>query len=84
MLDFQNRRQGHVVSKIPPKVPKVREFAEITMQDGVSMAGYVFVEATLRIQDLLNGPNHFFPFISETGEIQLINKAHVIRVRPAD
>ena len=31
------------------KVPKVREYAEITLTNGGVLTGYVFVEATSRI-----------------------------------
>ena len=37
------------------KIPKVREYAELTLTDGTVLSGYVFVDATARIQDLLNG-----------------------------
>lgn len=84
MLEFSNRRSGHQIAKEPPRIPKVREFAEVTMRDGAVLTGYVFVEATARIQDLLNGNNPFFPFVDEHQHIHLINKHHVIRVRPSD
>ena len=67
-----------------PKVPKVREYAEITMNDGKVLSGYVFVEATSRIQDLLNNDIAFMPFIDEEERIHLLNKAAIIRVRPFD
>jgi hypothetical protein len=67
-----------------PKVPKVREYAQVTMTDGTRMMGYVFVEATMRIQDLLNGPAQFIPFIDEDDTILLLNKAAIAQVRPYD
>jgi len=67
-----------------PKIPKVREHAEITLADGTFLKGYVFVEATSRIQDLLNEPNDFFPFIDDQEVVHLINKRHVARVKPFD
>jgi hypothetical protein len=36
------------------KIPKVSEYAELTLTDGTVLSGYVFVDATARIQDLLN------------------------------
>jgi len=66
------------------KVPKVREAAEITLVDGDVMVGYVFVEATARIQDVLNSSIPFFPFIDENDQLHLINKNAVARVRPFD
>ena len=67
-----------------PKIPKVREHAEIVLADGTTMKGHVFVEATMRIQDLLNGPNAFFPFVDEEDIVRLVNKRHVAYVRPFD
>jgi hypothetical protein len=57
-----------------PKVPKVRVRADVTLQDGSQMSGQVFVEATTRIQDLLNAPEPFFPFVDADGIVHLINK----------
>ena len=67
-----------------PRVPKVREYAEIKLEDGQVLTGHVFIDATMRIQDLLNGGERFFPFVDEDNEVHLINKAAVIRVRPFD
>jgi hypothetical protein len=66
------------------RVPKVREYAEITLMDGSTLTGYVFVDATARIQDLLNGPNAFFPFVDQSERIMLLNKASIMHVRPHD
>jgi len=51
---------------IQQKIPKVREYAETTLTDGTVMNGYVFVDATARIQDLLSGSAPFMPFIDST------------------
>ena len=67
-----------------PVIPKIKEFAELTLDDGVVLKGYVFVDATARIQDLLNDPTPFFPFIDETDNIHLINKSVIVRARPYD
>lgn len=69
---------------IAPRVPKIREYAEIVLSDGVLLTGYVFVEATARIQDLLNDSAPFMPFVDDTETVHLINKAAVVRVRPFD
>ena len=66
------------------KVPKVREYAEITLTNGGVLTGYVFVEATSRIQDLLNEKPAFFPFIDKEERIHLINKHMIVHVRPFD
>ena len=66
------------------KIPKVREHAQLTMIDGAVLTGYVFVEATSRIQDVLNSDTQFIPFIDDTEEILLLNKASILKVRPFD
>ena len=66
------------------KIPKVRENAHLTMTDGAVLTGYVFVEATSRIQDVLNSDTQFIPFIDDSEEILLLNKASIMKVRPFD
>ncbi len=66
------------------KVPKVREYAEITLTDGTVLTGYVFVEASSRIQDLLNEQPAFFPFVDKEERIHLLNKQMIVHVRPFD
>lgn len=67
-----------------PKIPKVREYVELTMGDGTILKGHVFIEATSRVQDLLNSELRFFPFIDEGERIHLINKEWVRIARPYD
>lgn len=67
-----------------PKIPKIRQYAQLRLTDGTEMTGYVFVEATMRIQDLLNGPQPFIPFIDEDDTILLINKTAIVQLRPFD
>ena len=61
------------------KIPKVREHAQLTMIDGAVLTGYVFVEATSRIQDVLNSDTQFIPFIDDTEEILLLNKGLILK-----
>lgn len=74
----------HRPAPIVPRIPKIREYAEILLSDGVVMTGYVFVEATARIQDLLNDSAPFMPFVDDTETVHLINKAAIVRLRPFD
>ncbi|MBZ0325488.1 MAG: hypothetical protein K8F57_04755 [Alphaproteobacteria bacterium] len=71
-----------------PKVPKIKEYVELTLTGGEVMRGYMFMEVTSRIQDVLNGENRFFPFVDQTTgdkeEVILINKDSVGRVTPHD
>ena len=50
------------------------------------MTGYMFIEATSRIQDILNDDKPYFAFAGEGEDdgVVLINKAAVVRVRPFD
>ncbi len=66
------------------KIPKVREYAEVTLTNGAMLTGYVFVDATSRIQDLLNEWPDFFPFIDKDERIHLLNKNQILHVRPFD
>ncbi len=54
------------------------------MSDGSVMTGYVFVEATSRIQDVLNSATQFIPFVDENEVILLLNKASISHLRPFD
>ncbi|MEH6754967.1 MAG: hypothetical protein V7788_12450 [Alphaproteobacteria bacterium] len=67
-----------------PKVPKVRVHADVSLQDGTQFRGQVFVEATSRIQDVMNSPEPFFPFVDEGGTVHLINKSSVVQLTPHD
>lgn len=67
-----------------PQIPKVRVRAQVTMTSGLNLDGHVFIEATSRIQDMLNAEEPFFPFIDADGELHLINKMSVVQVRPHD
>ena len=66
------------------KVPKVREYDELKLSDGTVLSGYVFVDATARIQDLLNDEAAFMPFIDQDETIHLLNKAAIVKIRPFD
>jgi hypothetical protein len=65
-------------------VPKIREYAVLSLSDGSAMKGYFFVEATVRIQDLLNGDREFLPFIDEEEQVHLVNKHRIVSIRPYD
>ncbi len=72
-------RQQHSVV-----IPKVKTFARITLRGNKILVGYFFLDATARIQDVLNNDNGFFPFVTEGEEMQLINKFHVVNVEPLE
>ena len=64
------------------KIPKIKEYARVTLSNNKVYIGYFFIEATSRIQDVLNSESAFFPLITETGELHLLNKFHVVNVEP--
>jgi hypothetical protein len=66
------------------KTPKVREYAELTLTDGTVLSGYIFVDTTARIQDLLNDSAPFMPFINNAETVHLINKMAIVRIQPFD
>lgn len=66
------------------KIPKIRQYAEIALSDGTVLSGYVFVDATSRIQDLLNGDALFIPFMDQHDTVHLLNKTAIVRVLPYD
>lgn len=66
------------------KIPKVREYAELSLTDGTILSGYVFVDATARIQDLLNDSSPFMPFIDQNETVHLVNKQAIVRIQPFD
>ncbi len=67
-----------------PHVPKVRKNATLSLSDGTALKGYFFVDATVRIQDLLNGEREFLPFVDDDETFYLINRHQIVSVRPGD
>ncbi len=67
-------------TNMPVKIPKVREYARVTMVTKEVLTGYFFIEATSRIQDVLNSDDGFFPFITEGDELRILGKLHVVSV----
>ena len=80
----RNFRSQAAAKQPLPRIPKVREYVQVKLTDGNVLTGYVFIEATSRIQDLLNSTTQFIPFIDENETILLINKASIMQVRPFD
>jgi hypothetical protein len=78
------RRRIETMAVRFPKIPKVRVRADLRLRDWADMSGQIFVEATSRIQDLLNAPEPFFTFIDEAGIVHLINKNAVVQLTPYD
>jgi hypothetical protein len=66
----------------PHYIPKVRFSCELVLADGTRMEGDVFLEANVRMQDMLNEPKAFFPFVDSSNTVHLISKASLIRAVP--
>lgn len=70
------------------RVEKERSGATLTLSNGNSVSGFVFVSAGCashqgreRVKDLLNAERGFFPFeIQENGEVSLFHRDHVMFV----
>ncbi len=67
-----------------PHIPKVGEYGQIQLVNGTVMKGHIFVEATSRIQDVLNKLAPFMPLIDEGAVVHTINKSAVMKVRTFD
>ncbi|MBM3560171.1 MAG: hypothetical protein FJX53_09925 [Alphaproteobacteria bacterium] len=65
-----------------PQIPKVKIRADIALVDGTVLRGHVFLEVTTRVQDMLNAPIPFFPFVDEAGVVRLVHKVAIAQVRP--
>ena len=66
-------------------VPKVKVDALLLMTDGTEIEGSVFIRATERVLDLLNGPGDFFPVLcNRTGDITIVNKRAINNLKPLD
>ncbi len=66
-------------------IPKITVDVELTLYEGTTQLGQVFINANQRVLDMLNEPSPFFPFrVSQTGQITLLSKSSVVAVRPLD
>lgn len=65
-----------------PQTDKVS--VELTLTDGTSMRVKLFVRDMERVNDLLNDSRKFIPFEDVSGQIRLVNKAHILTVIPTD
>jgi len=68
----------------PVVIPKIAVDVELTLYEGTTQLGQVFIKANQRVLDLLNEAVSFFPFRGQNGQVTLINKNSVVGVRPLD
>jgi hypothetical protein len=54
-------------------------YTELDLADDLRLTGYMFVEATSRIQDVLNNELAYFAVIDDQERVLIVNKAAAIR-----
>lgn len=62
--------------------PKVKAEVEMTTHDGVLLKGKFFTVPSQRVLDVLNDERSFLPFETEDGDIYIVNKTFIARIRP--
>jgi len=62
--------------------PKIKAEVEIVTHDGVTLKGKFFTVPSQRVLDVLNDERTFLPFETEDGDIFIINKTYIARIRP--
>jgi hypothetical protein len=55
---------------------------ELVMRDGRVLCGSVFLANRDRVSDVFNGERFFVPLQMGDGELQIVNKCTVVRVKP--
>ncbi len=56
--------------------------AELRTVDGETLVGEVYVSGERRVKDMLNSGELFIAFRRGDGELEIINKHYIARVRP--
>ena len=69
-------------SGTPKATPKIKAEVEMITHDGVMLKGKFFMVPSQRVLDVLNDERAFLPFETEDGDIYIINKQFVARIRP--
>jgi hypothetical protein len=66
----------------PTPIATVKVAAELRTVHGDTLVGDVFVSGDRRMKDMLNSTDLFIAFQRGDGEIEMINKHCIARVRP--
>ncbi len=67
----------------PPRpIATVTVPAELRTVDGETLVGEVYVSGDRRVKDMLNSGELFIAFRRGDGELEIINKHYIARVRP--
>jgi len=62
--------------------PKIKAEVEMITHDGVLLKGKFFTVPSQRVLDVLNDECTFLPFETEDGDIYIVNKTFIARIRP--
>jgi hypothetical protein len=68
----------------PRWVPRTRIRVDLITVDGEVFRGHIFVSPDMRVLDVLNGHQRFLPFETFDGEIEIISKSVIARLKPYD
>ncbi len=66
----------------PTPIATVTVPAELRTVDGETLVGEVYVSGERRVKDMLNSGELFIAFRRGDGELEIINKHCIARVRP--
>lgn len=65
-----------------PPVQKEKIDVEVMLTDAAGIRGSFFMKQGERIIDMLNDTRMFVPFEDTQGQVHMLNKSQIIRVRP--
>ena len=69
-------------SEEPYRITKDRLKVDLTLSDGTSVTGFVFVGKRERLVDMLNDQRDFVPVERMDGTMVMLNKAGILRAEP--
>lgn len=64
--------------------PKIKIAVQMHTFEGEVLEGNIFVNTDQRMKDLMNGDDMFIAFENLEGEVQIINKRAIARVKPLE
>ena len=59
---------------------KDRYPVRVTMQNGVEMEGYIFVQSHERLIDVMNDDRTFLPFETKEDDFMILNKTGILQI----
>ena len=59
---------------------KDRYPVRVTMQNGVEMEGYLFVQSHERLIDVMNDDRMFLPFETKEDDFMILNKSGILQI----